>query len=166
MSCQRTLTMSTKELNRLEIIGRVIERRLTQWKAAEQLDLSLRQVQRLCRSFRKDGPAGLISRQRGRPGNRLISPAVRERIMELVRDHYADFGPTLAHEKLTENHGAGVSVETLRKWMIETGLWVPRARRRGRPHQRLPLDVHGSGSGLRGRDLVQPHLPHRCHHAR
>ena len=45
MSCQRALTMSTKELNRLEIIGRVIERRLTQWKAAEQLDLSLRQVQ-------------------------------------------------------------------------------------------------------------------------
>lgn len=135
MSCQRALTMSTQELNRLEIIGRVIERRLTQWKAAEQLDLSVRQVQRLCRSLRKDGPTGLISRKRGRPSNNRFSAAYRERVTDLVRAHYCDFGPTLACEKLTEGHGVAVSVETLRKWMIEADLWVPRARRRSRPHQ-------------------------------
>ena len=32
-----TLTRSAKELNRLEILGRVLERRLTQSQAAEQL---------------------------------------------------------------------------------------------------------------------------------
>ena len=47
--------MSAKELDRLEIIGRVAERRLTQRKAAERLGLSLRQVGRLCRAFRTDG---------------------------------------------------------------------------------------------------------------
>ncbi len=52
------LTMSVRELDRLEIIGRVAERRLTQSKAAERLGLSLRQVERLCRAFRKNGAAG------------------------------------------------------------------------------------------------------------
>ena len=51
MDDRGTLTMSRKELNRLEILGRVLERRLTQAKAAEQLGLSLRQVERLCRKL-------------------------------------------------------------------------------------------------------------------
>ena len=54
--------------------------------------------------------------------------------MELVRKRYADFPPTLAHEKLTERHGYRLSVETLRGWLIEAGLWKlrvhpPRERR-------------------------------------
>jgi hypothetical protein len=44
-----------------------------------------------------------------------------------------DFRPTLACEKLAEVHGVVVSVETLRKWMIADGMWLPRAGRRGRP---------------------------------
>ena len=67
MKQARNLTMSAKELDRLEIIGRVVERRLTQVKAAEQLRLSLRQVQRLCRTYRADGAAGLISRKGVKP---------------------------------------------------------------------------------------------------
>ena len=65
------LTMSAKEFDRVEIIGRVVERRLTQRKATGRLGLSLRQVERLCRAFRKNGAAGLVSRRFGRePLNR------------------------------------------------------------------------------------------------
>lgn len=71
------LTMSAKEVNRLEIIGRVIERRLTQRQAAERLGLSVRQIERLCRAYRNEGAAGLVSRKRGRPSNRKLSIAVR-----------------------------------------------------------------------------------------
>ena len=56
-------------------------------------------------------------------------------MLEVVRGRYADFGPTLAREKLVECHGLRVSRETLRKWMTEDGLWVPHARRRDRVHQ-------------------------------
>ncbi|MCA1444973.1 hypothetical protein I6F07_33470, partial [Ensifer sp. IC4062] len=41
----------------------------------------------------------------------------------IVRERYADFGPTLAAEKLAEHDGLTVSRETLRKWMAEAGLW-------------------------------------------
>ena len=59
-------TMSAKELNRLEIRGRVLERRLTQAQAARQLGLSVRQVERLCGKLRIEGPCGLVSKKRGR----------------------------------------------------------------------------------------------------
>jgi len=129
------LTMSAKELDRLEIISRVIERRLTQRKAAERLGLSVRQVERLCRAFRTDGATGLVSRKRGRPSNRKLAAVVRDRALDLAQGRYADFGPTLACEKLTEQHGFDLSRETLRRWMIDAGLWVPRSQRDRRAHQ-------------------------------
>ena len=129
------LTMSAKELNRLEILGRVLERRLTQAQAAQQFGLSVRQVERLCRKLRVEGPRGLVSQKRGRVSNRKLPSELRERTLALVRSCYSDFGPTLAAEKLRESHGVIVSVETLRRWMIDEEFWVPRARRVRRVHQ-------------------------------
>ncbi len=131
----RFLTMSRKELNRLEILGRVLERRLTQAQAAERLGLSVRQVERLCRKLRVEGAPGLVSKKRGRTSNRELPSELRERSLKLVRARYHDFGPTLAAEKLREHHGVVVSVETLRKWMIDADLWVTRRSRVGRVHQ-------------------------------
>lgn len=128
-----TLTMSANERNRLEVLGRALERRLTQHDAAQRLDLSLRQVERLCRALRDRGAAGLVSRKRGRPSNHKLPAAVRVRAVDLVRTHYADFGPTFACEKLREQHDLRVSVETLRQWMSEDGIWVSRAQRARRP---------------------------------
>jgi hypothetical protein len=93
------------------------------------------QVGRLCRALRTQGAAGLISRKRGRPSNRQWLPAVRDPAVALVRERYADFGPTLAGEKLAAHHGVAVCVETLHQWMIGAGLWVPRSQRPRRVHQ-------------------------------
>src|SRR5438552_562354 len=105
------------------------ERRLTRRRAAALLGLSERQVRRLYRAFRRDGAKALASRHRGRPSNRQLATATREQALTLVRERYADFGPTFAHQKLTEQHGLAFSVETLRGWMTAVGLWVPRAQR-------------------------------------
>lgn len=130
-----TQTMSRKELNRLQILSRVLERRLTQIRAAEQLGLRLRQVERLCRQLRLDGRGGLVSKKRGWPSNRKLPDGLREQAPSLVLAHYVDFGPTLAAEKLEERHDLEVSVETLRRWMIDAEIWVPRSRRNRRVHQ-------------------------------
>ena len=79
-----TLTMSSKELNRLEVLGRVLERRLTQMQAAEQLGLSLRQIERLCGKLRVEGPPGLVSKKRGHESNRKFPNGMRERSLGLV----------------------------------------------------------------------------------
>jgi hypothetical protein len=59
----------------------------------------------------------------------------RETVLAIVRERYADFGPTLAAEKLSELHGLDLGVETLRQWMICAGLWVRRKDRLKRLHQ-------------------------------
>jgi len=51
-----------------------------------------------------------------------------------VREHYRDFGPTLAREKLIELHRLAVSKETLRQWMMEAGIWTSRRERKRRRH--------------------------------
>lgn len=129
------LTMSRRELDRVELMRRIQERRTTQAEAAEMLGLTARQVQRVYRAYREAGAAGLVSKQRGRPSNRRLPDALRDDALRLVRERYDDFGPTLAHEKLTEVHGLRLSVETLRKWMIADCIWQTRAQRRGRVHQ-------------------------------
>jgi hypothetical protein len=72
------------------------------------LGLSARQVRRLYRAFQRDGAQALASRRRGRPSNRTLSSATRAHALRLVREQYADFGPTFAHQKLTEEHGLTV----------------------------------------------------------
>jgi transposase len=129
------VTMSTKEIDRGELIRRVREKRLTQAKAAALIGLSVRQVKRLCRLFKENGLAGLASRQRGRPSNRKLAVETKAEVVALVRERYADFGPKLAHEKLVEVHGIRVGRETLRGWLTEAGIWLPRAVRTLRVHQ-------------------------------
>lgn len=80
---------------------------------------------------------------RGRPSNNRIKDGVRERALELVRSAYADFGPTLAAEKLAETHDLKVSRETLRGWMIEAGLWLSRRQRRRFHQPRLRREALG-----------------------
>jgi transposase len=131
-----TLTMG--ELERLEVLTQLAGRRLTQRRAAERLGLSARQVRRLVRRFAADGAAGLASRQRGRASNRRLSTATQARALALVRERYADFGPTFAQQKLTEAHALTCSVETLRGWMIAAGIWIPRTQRTRRSYPPRP----------------------------
>ena len=132
------ITMSRKEIDRLGVIRQVVSKQLKQREAAQQLGLSIRQVKRLVARYRAEGAPGLVSRRRGRRPANAISEAIRQEVLGIVRAEYADFGPTLACEKLHERHDRKVSVETLRKWMTADGLWQPRQRRQARIHQRRP----------------------------
>lgn len=126
--------MSQKEAQRYAVVQRLVASEMSQAQAALVLGISVRQVKRLCRRVREQGPAGLVSRKRGVPSNRRIAPLEREQFVALVRQHYADFGPELAREYLARDHGFVYSTETLRGWIIEAGLWKARLRRAKRVH--------------------------------
>lgn len=126
--------MSLKEADRYAVIEQVRRRTMRQADAALWLGVSVRQVKRLVRAVRTRGTAGVISKRRGVPSNRRIEPARREHYLALVREHYGDFGPTLAAEYLAERHGFAHSAETLRGWMIAAGLWKPKRVRQRTIH--------------------------------
>ena len=127
--------MSDGELSRLEVVRDLRQRRLTTEAAGRLLGLERRQVFRLLKAYRTEGPTGLISKRRGRRSNRRKPEALRKAALAIIREWYWDFGPTLAAEKLREVHGITLGRETLRLWMIEAGLWRDRKQRRKGVHQ-------------------------------
>jgi len=129
------LSMSKQEFSRLEVLLRVQSGRLRVEDACTLIGLRRRQVFRLLRGLRQDGATSLLSKRRGKPGNHRLPTDVRTLALSIVRERYADFGPTFAVEKLAELHGCSVSRETLRGWMIADGLWVDRRHRLASPHQ-------------------------------
>ncbi len=135
MNGRELITASMRELERVKVIEAVVEGRLRCFQAAERLELSERQISRLCRRYEAAGPAGLVSAKRGRPSNRELSVDLRARAIALIRERYADFGPTLACEKLWECHGIRLGKETVRRWMYDAGLWIPRRQRPPKVYQ-------------------------------
>ena len=127
--------MSQRELSRLDVFRQLQDKRLRQRQAADILSLSVRQVIRLAKAFKREGAAALVSKRRGRPSNNRLAPALCALAGELLRTRYYDFGPTLAHEKLVEEHGLRLSVESVRRLMTAAGLWQPRRARQAVIHQ-------------------------------
>src|ERR1700737_4541897 len=122
--------MSKPELNRIDVLARLDGRRRTALAAADLMRVTLRQTHRLLKRYRAGGAPAIANRRRGRPSNNRLSDVVRDHAIALVREYYADFGPTLAAEKLGERHDVRVSRETLRGWMRQAGIWLPRAERK------------------------------------
>jgi transposase len=128
------LTMSPKEMTRLEIMQKLKEKRMSQAEAARLMGLGERQVRRLWRTYLKDGAAGLVSKRRGQKSNHQLSQAVKEEVLNQIKRQYSDFGPTLAHEKLTEKHGLQISLESVRQLMIFEEIWKPKKKRKACVH--------------------------------
>jgi len=128
------LTMSALERERASVLRQVAARLITQETAGERLGLSVRQVKRLYRVWKRLGDAGLVSRQRGRVSPRRMEASLRGRIETLLKAKYPDFGPTLAAEKLCELERIDVSREAVRRIQVALGLARVRRRRAKRVH--------------------------------
>ncbi|MFM0336875.1 ISNCY family transposase [Paraburkholderia fungorum] len=135
MRAAELVTLNMRELDRLKVIQAIVELGLKPGRAAERLGLSVRQVERLVIRYRASGAAGLCSGRRDRPGNRKLDEGLAVRALTVIRERYADFGPTLACEKLHECHGITLSKETVRHLMTDAGLWIPRRQRPPKVYQ-------------------------------
>ena len=130
------IEMSQQERDRLKVLHSVQQGQYSQAKAAQLLNLTVRQVRRLQQRLAEGGDAGLVHRLRGQASNRQLDGQLRKRVLREYRKHYSGFGPTLACEKLAEQD-LHVSPDTLRRWLLAEGLWE-RQRRRDTHRQRRP----------------------------
>lgn len=118
-----------KELKKVSMIHEVLKRRITQEKAAELLGLSSRQIRRLLGRFQTKGALGLVHRLRGQSSNRKYPQIFQKKVLRLYESHYQGFGPTLAQEKLSERNQLFLGRETLRRWLVQAGLWQIKKKR-------------------------------------
>jgi len=138
--------MSSRELERVEIMGRVGSGDLKLSDAAVMLELSYRQTKRLWRRYRQVGRKGLKHGNAGRSSNRSKPLKFRRQVLHLIRNKYSGsegerFGPTLAAEHLAEEDGIVLDHESLRLWMLQAGLWS-RQRKRKKHCQRRERKAH------------------------
>lgn len=129
------LTMRNEEIDKLRVIREALDKKLSWQEAGERLSLSVREIGYLCARVREEGNKGIIHRLRGQPSNHRLDPEQVEKALELVRTRYADFGPTLANEKLVKVHQIEISTFTLRQKMMAAGIW--KARRGRQKHRAL-----------------------------
>jgi transposase len=129
------LEMSSKELSRLEVMQRLSKKQMSQKEAGRILNLSMRQIKRLLKAYRRAGAAGLVSKQRGRKSNNRLAADLQRRALDLLKRKYQGFGPTLAHEKLVEKEKLQLSKESVRQLMIAEQLWKARKAKKVVVHQ-------------------------------
>ena len=170
------VTLSMRELDRLKCIQAVVDGEVHSGIAAERLGITTRQLRRIAHRYRAEGPIGLISRHRNRPSNRRLKASVADTAFRIVRELYADFGPTLAAEKLRERHGINLAS---RDGPVADGRWralaasqdqaaedpatavTLRLRRRADPDRRLQARVvRGPGT-----DVHHARVCRRCNEA-
>lgn len=130
-----TLTMSKKEVDRVDILGRLLRKEINGTRASALLSVSSRQVRTLKKKFTSLGPKGLIHGNRGKPSNRRLPEKLRIRILSLLHKKYPDFGPTFASEKLVELHAITCDPKTIRSIMIGERLWAPRRGKKKSEHR-------------------------------
>jgi len=127
--------MSHAEVDRLQVVQKITAKQITQVDAAQLLGISYRQVKRIVKQYRQYGAISIVSKRRGKPSNNQLPVKLKAIVLSIINEKYSDFAPTFAHEKLCQHHDIHCSIETVRKWMIEDGLWQVKAQRRARIHQ-------------------------------
>ena len=124
--------MKPREIKRLHLVYQALEK--DQSKAmGRSSGCSSRQMRRLMKRVETEGDRGIVHRRRGKPSNWWIADQTRQKVLALFEKHYADYGPTLASEKLQERHRIEIHPETLRLWLRQARL--PYKQRKARPHR-------------------------------
>jgi len=134
--------MSQKEVYRLYVMQVLINKNITQKKAADMMKLSKSQTIRVKKAFLQFGIKGLISKRRGKPSPNKIPDKILCQVVAIIKKRYSDFGPTFACEKLNDKHNIKISVESVRKLMIKEGLWKNRKHKQVIVHQRREEDLN------------------------
>lgn len=118
---QGTFTMSEKEVYTLKILEKIIDMRLSLTLGASYLGLTPRHLRRLKKAYLASGASALISKKRGKSNHRHTTK-LKNLVLSLILEHYGDYGPTLAAEKLAEHHQIHVCKETIRQWMHKANI--------------------------------------------
>lgn len=105
-------------------------------EAADLLGLSIRQVRRLRRAYRRRGPKAMVHGNRGRRSPRRVDDATRARIVRLARTTYTGLNHKHLSELLAEREGLALSHPTIHRILREAGLRSPRTRRPPRHRRR------------------------------
>ena len=124
------ILMTIKDLNTKSVLDSLLERQLLEREAANLLWKSVRQLQRIKKSYKEKGVRWLIHKWRWKKSNNCHDPTKYSSIIKIIDEKYNDYWPTLASEILEEKHNIKISIPTLRRAMIKNWIWKVRRRKK------------------------------------
>lgn len=122
--------MTEKELHIKNVIDRLLNKELTEAESSKLISKSLRQTQRIKRKYKKDWVNGLIHKLRWKESNHKYDETKYINAIQIIKDKYNDYWPTLASEKLLENYDIKISIPILRREMIRYWIWKSKTRKK------------------------------------
>jgi hypothetical protein len=136
-----------RDLDRLKCIQAVVDGDLKLIRASERLGLTTRQARRLARRYAASGPVGLVSKRFNRPSDNRLDETLADQVIKILRSTYADFGPTLATEKLITKHGIDLAKATLRRSPRIRSKTVRDSKELG-AYPRIPISLKSATLGV------------------
>jgi hypothetical protein len=92
------LTVSKRDLQRIEVLTEILAGKRTAASAAGVLAASVRQAQRLLSKYRDGGGGALVHKARGRVSNNQLGVGLRDYAVELVRPMIGVMAPVCASD--------------------------------------------------------------------
>jgi transposase len=146
-------------------IMEMVKQELKTLKAASlELCVSYSQAKRIYKRYLAGGDNALVHGSIGKPSHNKTDEDSVSKAIELFKEKYNDFGPTLAQEMLLERDGLKISVSTLRRALLAAGLWEQKKksseyRSRRAPRARFGELIQFDGSH---HDWFEGRGPHCC----
>src|SRR3990167_9352201 len=94
------LIMNKKERDRKVILEQIAARNISKKDARKRLHISARQLRRLIVKYKQESDSALVHKNRGKRSTYACPTEKKSKILQIYREKYVDFGPTLASEKL------------------------------------------------------------------
>jgi transposase len=162
------IILSQKELQRAAVLEQVRLGQVSLSKASTIMNVSYRQAKRLKKRYEAGGGGALAHGSRGRVSLTTVPIEVRQRVIQLHKEHYSQFNDVHFTEILKEREHIDLSRETIRKIRRQAGVAPKRGRRPPVHRSRRPrkeqagMMVQWDGSP---HHWFGPHQPPCCLHA-
>ncbi len=126
----KKFVMTNKDLIRQQVMEKLINKELKNGSAAKLLGISSRQIIRLKKKYKEWWIEAILHKLRWKESNHKVDKLKYEKALKIIKENYHDYGPTLASEKLEENHWIIIKSWTLRLRMIEAWIYEYKARKK------------------------------------
>lgn len=126
----RKVELRMNELKKYKIIKKLVETNGNKKRAAVELDVTVRQINRMIAGYKAYGKEFFVHGNRNRQPKHTITQELRQQVIELYVSKYWDCNYRFFSELLAKHENINISESTLRKILIEEYLLSPKCQRK------------------------------------
>ncbi|MDQ1276388.1 MAG: hypothetical protein QG610_1966 [Euryarchaeota archaeon] len=150
LSKKSELLLNQKQVFKKLILESFLSGDIDRETAISKLDISERQFIRIVNKYKHYGDSSLIHGLCNRISNHSSEQDVHDKVVNLYSTVYRDFNYVHASELLLELNNLNVHANTLRNWLLSSGITKPRRKKKSYFKHRTPRPKFGDMLQLDG----------------